>query len=164
MISENFHFTKITRHCISMFEEGNIIYFTPFYFPNGKSAAKPKYCIVIKTLEDKTLIASLPTRKDSIPSNINKSTGCVELPDINLNSFIFDITTEITECGKYFEMETFIYGHQLDFYSIEMFKEIYPLEGTDYEIFGKLKNELYQNLVDCLKSSKSVRKKFTRLL
>lgn len=147
-----------------MFEEGNIIYFTPFYFPNGKSVAKPKYCIIIRKLDNKTLIASLPTRKDSIPSNITKSTGCIELPEINLNSFIFDTNTVVTECGKCFDMETFVYGHQLEFYSIELFKDLYQLEGVDYEVFGKLERNLYQRLLDCLRTSNSVKRKFIRLL
>jgi hypothetical protein len=143
-----------------MFEEGNIIYFTPFYFPNGKSAPKPKYCIVLKSLNGTTIIASLPTRTDSIPSSIPVATGCVEMPAINLNSFIFDTSTEVTECGKYFDFNTFVYGHQIDFYSIDLFKEIYQIEGTDYEIFGKLKQEHYEKLLDCLRNSKSVKKKF----
>lgn len=143
-----------------MFEEGNIIYFTPFYFHNGKSAAKPKYCIILKSLNDQTIVASLPTRTDSIPKDISIVTGCIEMPEINLNSFIFDSKTEITECGKYFDFNTFVYGHQLDFYSIELFKDIYRIEGTDYEIFGKLKQKHYENLLKCLKNSKSVKKKF----
>lgn len=146
--------------CIMMFEEGNIIYFTPFYFPNGKSAPKPKYCIVLKSINGQTIIASLPTRTDSIPNDIPITTGCIELPNINLNSFIFDTTTEVTEYGKFFDFETFVYGHQLDFYSIDLFNDIYRIEGTDYEIFGKLKQEHYNNLLSCLKNSKSVKKKF----
>jgi len=143
-----------------MFEEGNIVYFTPFYFPNGKSAPKPKYCIIIKSIKGETIIASLPTRTDSIPNGIPIQTGCIEMPSININSFIFDTATEITECGKYFDFETFVYGHQLDFYSIDLFNDIYRIEGTDYEIFGKLKQHLFENLLTCLRNSKSVKKKF----
>lgn len=50
-----------------MFEEGNIIYFDPFYFKNGNTA-KSKYFIVLKNVKDSnTILASLPTRRDSIP-------------------------------------------------------------------------------------------------
>ena len=147
-----------------MFEEGNIVYFTPFYFTNGKSAPKPKYCIILKLTSESTLIASLPTRSDAIPSEIPIVTGCIELPNINLNSFIIDAQTVVTTCGKHFDFPTFIYGHQLDFYSIDSFKDIYRIEGTDYEIFGKLKKELYQNILVCLKNSKSVKKKFISYL
>ena len=34
---------------MAMFEEGNILYFTPFYFENG-NAPKPKYFFGIKKL------------------------------------------------------------------------------------------------------------------
>jgi len=57
-----------------MFEDGNIVYFTSFYFPNGKSTPKPKYCILLKSIEGNNIIASLPTRTDSIPNGIPKST------------------------------------------------------------------------------------------
>lgn len=147
-----------------MFEEGNIVYFNPFYFKNGKSAAKPKYCIILKSVNGQSIIASLPTRVDSIPSQISVATGCVEMPEINLNSFIFDSSTEVTECGKYFDFNTFVYGHQLDFYSVDSFKDLYRIEGTDYVIFGKLKMQLYQDLLKCLRNSKSVKKKFISLL
>ncbi|MBI1268046.1 MAG: hypothetical protein GC193_11515 [Cryomorphaceae bacterium] len=146
-----------------MFEEGNIVYFTPFYFSNGKSDNKPKYCIVIKSLTNETIIASLPTSKDSIPSGLALA-GCIEKPDINLNSFVFNTDTIVTTCGKRFHVNTFVYGHQLDIYSIKTFKDIYRHEGTDYTIFGRLKPELYQQLLECLRNSKAVKKKYLRLL
>lgn len=145
-----------------MFEVGTIIYFSPFYFNNGKSAPKPKYCIILKTPNDKTIIATLPTSKDSVPTNMSKQTGCIELPDINFNSFVFDCKTEVTVCGKCFNVETFVYGHQLEFYSIDLFKDLYRIEGTDFEIFGKMKPQLYQQLIECLKNSRAVKKKFIR--
>lgn len=147
-----------------MLEEGNIVYFTPFYFPNGQSAPKPKYCIILKSIKDRTIIASLPTRKDFLPEGTLKNTGCFEMPNINLNAFVFDTKTEVTECGKHFDFKTFVYGHQLDFYSIDLFKDIYRIEGADYEIFGKLKKHLYNQLLECLRNSKSVKKKFIAYL
>jgi hypothetical protein len=49
-----------------MIEERNLIYFDPFYFKNGNTA-KPKYFVVLKQLGSKSVLASLPTRKDNIP-------------------------------------------------------------------------------------------------
>ena len=69
-----------------MFQEGSIIYFTPFYFKNGNTA-KPKYFVVLKNQDDQNLLASLPTRKDNIPVRNEIQNGCLELPDINLNCF-----------------------------------------------------------------------------
>lgn len=55
---------------LTMLEERNLIYFSPFYFPDGKSAPKEKYFIVLKNQEGNNILASLPTRKDSITKNI----------------------------------------------------------------------------------------------
>lgn len=54
-----------------MFEEGNILYFNPFYFENGNQP-KPKYFLVLKLTEDKAVLASLPTSHDHIPSSKQK--------------------------------------------------------------------------------------------
>ena len=57
-----------------------------------------------------------------------------------------------------------MYGHQLDDYSIESIYEIYPNEGSDYELWGKMKQEIFDNLISCLKTSKTVKWKYRKLL
>lgn len=146
-----------------MFQEGNIIYFDPFYFKNGNTA-KPKYFIVLKNQNGKNILASLPTRKDSIPQKDEVNNGCVELPSINLNCFVISKNTEVTDCGKYFDFKTHIYGHQIDDYEISFLEEIYPIENIDYEIWGKMKEHLFTSLIDCLKNSKSVKRKYKKIL
>lgn len=147
-----------------MIEEGNIVYFTPFYFPNGKSAPKPKYFVILKIIADQTVIASLPTSKNSIPSSIEIRDGCYEMPDINFNAFVFTAGTKVTTCNKSFDLDTFIYGFQIDYYSIPTMKDVYRIEGDDYKVIGKIKPNLYTELIDCLKNSKAVKKKFQRQL
>lgn len=148
-----------------MLEEGNIIYFTPFYFKNGKSTAKPKYFIVLKSnVDNKGVLASLPTRLDSIPTKDAINYGCVELPTIRLNCFVLPNDINITDCGKRFDFTSHIYGHQLDFYDKKLIEEIYPIEGTDYEIWGKIKSEIFKDLIDCLRKSTSVKTKFIKVL
>ena len=146
-----------------MFKPGNILYFTPFYFKNGNTA-KPKYFVVLKIIKEETILASLPTRKDSIPEDNVIESGCIELPDINLNCFVFSPNEEVTTCNKCFDFRTHIYGYQLDTYEIENMNDIYRIEGTDYEIFGEMKPKLFTQLVNCLKSSKAVKKKYIRIL
>ncbi|QXP78780.1 MULTISPECIES: hypothetical protein [Winogradskyella] len=146
-----------------MFKEGTIIYFDPFYFKNGNTA-KPKYFVVLKNQADQNILASLPTRTDSIPQKEEIDNGCIELPSINLNCFVISDDIEVTECGKTFDFKTHIYGHQIDVYEIESLKEIYPLENTDYEIWGKMKDELFLSLIECLKNSKSVKRKYRKIL
>ena len=146
-----------------MFEEGNIIYFDPFYFKNGNTA-KPKYFVILKNIEQRSIIASLPTRTDSIPAKNTIQNGCIELPDINLNCFVISKNQIITDCGKNFDFTTYMYGHQIDDYEIKIMEEIYPLEGSDYEIWGKMKSEIFEKLINCFKTSKSVKNKYKKLL
>lgn len=146
-----------------MFEEGTIIYFDPFYFKNG-NPAKPKYFVVLKRLGQKSILAALPTRKDSIPAEKVVEFGCLELPDINLNCFVISSHDPATTCGKHFDFTTHIYGYQLDDYDVNWLSEIYPNEGTDYEIWGLLKSEIYDALIACLKNSRSVKMKYKRVL
>lgn len=146
-----------------MYQEGNIIYFDPFYFKNGNEA-KPKYFVVIKSLANLNLIAVLPTRKDSIPSDKVVNNGCIDLPNINLNCFVISKEVIVTDCGKKFDFTTHLYGHQLDDYLIDSLNEIYTNEETDYIIWGKMKDELFSNLITCFKNSKSVKRKYRKLL
>ena len=146
-----------------MFQEGSIIYFDPFYFKNGNTA-KPKYFVVLKSINQKSIVASLPTRKDSIPENETIQSGCVELPDINLNCFVISSNEKVTDCGKCFDFTTHLYGHQIDDYAIEELKEIYPNEGSDFVIWGKMRMEIFEKLIDCFKNSKSVKRKYKSIL
>ncbi len=163
MMSENQKYIPNTLNPIKMIEEWNIIYFDPFYFKNGHTA-KSKYFVVLKHADTRTIIASLPTRKDTIPFGENIASGCLDLPDINLNCFILPKDVAITEGGQSFTFKTYLYGHQIDEYSIQLLEEIYPNEGSDYKIWGKLKPEIFQALINCFKHSKSVKRKYKKLL
>lgn len=155
--------TKIILKSIKMFNEGTIIYFTPFYFKNGNTA-KPKYFVVLKNQDNKNILASLPTRKDSIPRKDEINNGCIELPEINLNCFVISENTQVTECGKYFDFKTHIYGHQIDTYAMDKLKDLYRTEEVDYIIWGKMNKRLFNSLINCLKHSKSVKRKYKRML
>lgn len=145
------------------YEQGQIIYFTPFYFKNGNTA-KNKYFIVLKNYRGKTILASLPTRRDNIPTKDTPDHGCVELPEINLNCFVFSPEIEITTNHKHFDFPTHIYGHQLDTFSLDILDETYNIETVDYEVWGVMKPKLFKSLVDCLKNSHTVKRKYKRLL
>jgi len=146
-----------------MLEVRNIIYFTPFYFKSG-NPPKNKYFVVLKRIGDKAILASMPTSKDHIPNNIEQKGGCIELPDINLNCFV--ITTEmcVTECGKYFPRQTYLYGQDLSDVNILEMEESYPLENTDFELWGKMDNALYLQLIACFLYSKSIKRKYKAIL
>lgn len=146
-----------------MLQEGNIIYFDPFYFKNGNSA-KAKYFIVLKITGDGGILGSLPTRKDSIPENSVIENGCIEKPEFNFNCFVISSNKCVTNCNKKFDFPTHIYGHQIDDYGIKLLEETYPLEGTHYEIWGRMKSQLFGELIDCLKGSRTVKRKYKKIL
>ena len=52
-----------------MIEEGTLLYFNPFEFKNG-ATPKAKYFIVLANSDEGFMVASLPTSKDFIPSDI----------------------------------------------------------------------------------------------
>lgn len=146
-----------------MFKEGTIVYFDPFYFQNGKSAPKPKYCIILKNIDDTAVIASLPTSKDNVPYGVEKK-GCIEIESFNFNAFVFPANQIVTNCGKSFPLETFVYGYQIDSYPLSTWADIYQNEGIDYNVFGMLQDAIYNDLISCLKNSKATKKKYTKVL
>jgi hypothetical protein len=90
--------------------------------------------------------------------------GCVELPEINFNCYVFCPNEIATTCGKSFPLPTFIYGYHLDTYQVDELKELYKIENVDYTIFGELKPDLFKELIDCLIKSKTVKTKYIKLL
>jgi hypothetical protein len=146
-----------------MFAPGDIVYFSPFYFKNGNHA-KNKYFVVLKNINDKILLAILPTRRDSIPQCLSVECGCIEAPHINFNCFVFAPHTQVTECGKSFDFPTHLYGSQIDDYDINYMKDIYRSEGKDYILWGKMKSDLYDKLIDCFSSSRAIKRKYKKIL
>lgn len=146
-----------------MFAEGEIIYFDPFYFKNGNTA-KEKYCLILKVSGNQNIVASLPTRKDNIPAEHENESGCIELPESNLNCFVIPADDQVTTNGKSFPFRTHLYGHEVDAYELDIMKEIYVIEGTDYVRWGNMLPELFQDIMNCFKSSKSVKRGIKKLL
>lgn len=146
-----------------MLEARNILYFDPFYFKNGNNA-KAKYFVVLKLIENRVVLASLPTSKDHIPAFEEIQAGCIEIPKSNFNCFAIPATTCVTECEKRFPRKTFLYGQNIDEYDIAFMKNLYPLENIDYEIWGKMKQCLFDDLIGCFRNSKTVKRKYKRLL
>lgn len=146
-----------------MFSEGQIIYFDPFYFKNGNTP-KPKYFVILKTIKDSVLIASLSTSKNNVPYFARADRGCIELAEFNFNCFVFNPKDEVTTCGKSFDLYTYVYGFQIDDYQVEKLMEIHPLEGADFIVWGQLKPEIFKKLIECFKSSKAVKRKYKKVL
>jgi hypothetical protein len=147
-----------------VYQEGTILFFDPFYFKDGGNS-KAKYFIVLKVIGENAIIASLPSSQDYAPKEANTSkTCCNELPDSGFNCFVFAAGQIVTSNNWSFPKTTFLYGKQLDEYQIKNLKDIYPIEGLDYQIIGKLKSKFYQEILTCFKNSATVKRKFKRLL
>jgi hypothetical protein len=146
-----------------MIEIGNIIYFDPFYFKNGKPA-KPKFFLVLAIVGLESILASLPTSQNFIPQNDITEHSCIDLPNVNMSAFILSANKVVTECGKHFSISTYLYGHQIDSYLIEKMKELYPINGRHYKIWGKVKSDIFSEILDCFIRSKVVKRKYLKIL
>ena len=78
-----------------MYHTGELIKFSPFVFKNGNQP-KPKYCIVLGQINDKVLMANLPTSKDHVPSDVMVESGCVDIPERGVNAFVFNPSDQVT--------------------------------------------------------------------
>ena len=146
-----------------MFEPGNLLYFNPFIFPDG-GVPKPKFFVVLGEVDETLLLASLPTSKDHIPSDIEVKSGCLEIPDRMVNAYIFMANEVVTDNGFFFEKNTFIYGQNIKTYNSVAFLGQTASGKVVIEKKGKLKDEVFTALKDCLKNSDSVRKRYKQYL
>ncbi|MDR6809316.1 hypothetical protein J2Y45_000069 [Dyadobacter sp. BE34] len=143
--------------------EGDILYFDLFYFKND-NAPKAKYFIVLKTIGASAILASLPSSRDFRPTVSLETYGCIEVPEACFNCFVFKAGLPVTANNWAFPLDTFVYGQQIDEYEIAVLKDIYPVEGLDYKVVGRLKDAEFKDLKDCFCQSASVKRRFRRLL
>ena len=151
-----------------MFEEGNILYFKPFHFENG-NAPKPKYFLVLRNMEEELVLASLPTSHDHIPSNMQKSHGCIDDNTINFNCYYFKegkniAYNENNSCDFCFPKDTYVYGYRIEIFDTEKFSEQIASSKTTVTFKGKLYIDEMEQLYKCLRNSSSVKRKFRRIL
>ena len=151
-----------------MFEEGNILYFKPFHFENG-NAPKPKYFLVLRNMEEGLVLASLPTSHDHIPSDMQKSHGCIDDNTINFNCYYFKegkniAYNENNNCDFCFPKDTYVYGYRIEIFDTEKFSEQIASSKTTVTFKGKLYIDEMEQLYKCLRNSSSVKRKFRRIL
>jgi hypothetical protein len=147
-----------------MFKEGTIIYFNTFYFNNPDTPPKPKYFIVLKQVNNTTILASLPSSQKHLPNSLQSTYGCLELPDSGIGCFAFKSGIPVTTNGFAFPLDSYLYGQHVDEYYIDNITELYPFEGIQYEIIGDLLSDILQEIINCLKNSAAVKKRFKRYL
>lgn len=151
-----------------MFKPGNIFYFDPFIFPNG-DAPKAKYFLVLKEANQNLILASLPTSKDSVPASIPLKHGCLDEECINLNCYIFLAGYQIakhpgTSAVFAFPKNTFVYGFRIAEFEISRLEQQIKENVVKVELKGCLFENEYSAIVNCLKASSSVKRKYRKLL
>lgn len=151
-----------------MFEEGNILYFEPFYFENGNKP-KPKYFLVLKCIEDNIVLASLPTSHDHIPTSKKKEHGCIDDFTINFNCYYFkakkDIAYNEKDCCDFsFPKDTYVYGYRISIFDKGTFDKQLASSETTMTYKGNLYPEEKKRLYECLRNSSSVKRRFRKLL
>ena len=150
-----------------MFEEGNLLLFRPFLFKNG-ATPKDKFFLVLGNIDGDLLLASLPTSKDHVPSDVEVKHGCLELAERFVNVFVFLSGEEIVirETGESFSFSknTFVYGANLEVYNVFQLELQERLAETNIELVGSLKKNVFRELKDCLANSKMVKNKYRKML
>lgn len=151
-----------------MFKPGNIFYFDPFIFPNG-DVPKAKYFLVLKEANQNLILASLPTSKDSVPASIPLKHGCLDEECINLNCYIFLAGYQIakhpgTSAVFAFPKNTFVYGFRIAEFEISRLEQQIKENVVKVELKGCLFENEYSAIVNCLKASSSVKRKYRKLL
>ena len=151
-----------------MFKKRNILYFDPFFFDNGNTP-KPKYFLVLKEVGGQVVLASLPTSHDHIPSNKDKVHGCIDDSTINFNCYYFQAGkvvayNEIDETEFFFPRDTYVYGYRISFFDLVKFEVLINRGQCDVTYKGRMADDEYKQLKDCLKKSSSVKRAFRRLL
>lgn len=151
-----------------MFKPGNILYFDPFIFSNG-DVPKAKYFLVLKETTGNLILASLPTSKDSVPTSIPLRHGCLEEESINLNCNTFLAGYQVAQHPETsdlfaFPKNTFVYGFRIAKFKISVLEQQINESVVKAELKGCLFENEYSAIVNCLKASSSVKRKYRKLL
>ena len=142
---------------------GTIIYFTPFYYPDGQKAAEPKYFLVLRQLEAELTVASLPSSQPHFPAKLQPKHGCNRFSG-NAGVYKFGSKRIITVDGWGFPLDTFVYPWGVKSYDRAMLKDVYRKEGKDYQVMGRLVEGEFIALITCLNSSSDLPRKMGRLI
>ena len=141
-----------------MYEAGDLLKFSPFEFKNG-SQAKPKYFIVLGHIDEKVMMATLPTSKDHVPADAVVEHGCVDIKERGVNAYVFSPNYKVTSTFS-FPRQTFVYGEQVDEYERKYLDEM----DSSVENLGKIKSQTFLDLKDCIKKAQMLRRKYRKLL
>ena len=111
------------------------------------------------------IIATLPTSQNFVPyGEASIKDGCIDMPGIGFRCFCFIKDKCVTNTGFSFPLDTFIYGRGVEDYSIETLSLTYRVENIDYVKCGQINDEIYLDLLHCLKDASNIKRKFKRMI
>lgn len=133
-----------------------------FIFKNGATPKDKFFLVLGKDIQGGLLLASLPTSKDHVPSDVEVKHGCLDIAERFVNVFVFISGEEILNTingGRFsFSKNTFIYGSNLDIYNAAQFELQERLSQTSIELIGTLGSTVFTGLK--LSSNKESRFKY----
>ena len=93
----------------------------------------------------------------------------MEIPDRQINIYIFLAKQNIaihpdTQLPFSFNLNTFIYGADMTVIPLQFSKNQIENGETKVELMGRLTEEQFSALKDCLKGSKMTKRRFKRML
>ncbi len=145
--------------------QGTLLYIYNYLFDDLSS--KNKYFLVLKEInETESILVSLPSSKDYIPSTAKIEHGCIDLSlTAQQTTYCFEKDKIITKDTSFcFPLNTFVYGQYLTSIKISDFTTKYPVEGVHYEKIGILNDVEIDNIINCFKNSNVVKNKYKKLL
>lgn len=147
-----------------MFTAGQILFFKPFYFKDG-GEPQDKYFVVLKNIESKVVIASLPTSKIKAESLMTIKHGCVNIDERKFNCYVFEKDRRICDNGFSFPRHTYIFGNHVQDYPIAYLTADGKMKlNVDYNVQGVLTKSEFKEIYECVANSNSTINKIRRLL
>lgn len=150
-----------------IFKEGHIFYFRPYIYEDG-GIPTYKFCIILKALSNDIVTITLPTSQDHIPDNILKH-GCIDVPEKQIHAYVFAKDKQIAYNEKEskefrFSKNTFIYSKLIKQCSVLEWENQISTNQTKVDYIATLNSDEFKALIDCIKNSPSISRKYRKIL
>jgi hypothetical protein len=147
-----------------LFVERQVLFFRPFYFKDG-GAPENKFFVILKNIDNVSIVASLPTKVNNAKSLINIPHGCINIDDRKFSCYIFEAGRPVCENGFYFKLPTHMYGDQVNDYQLDSITKGGTIkEGVEYDVAGFLTEVEFTDIYKCLSDNNSTKGRIKRLL
>ena len=147
---------------------GTILHFNRFQFEEPATATRPgernKFFIVLRTLADQMVLASLPTSKDQIPDSVDQRHGCVLYPSGDLTAYVFEAMEPVAMNGWFFSLRTYMYGYQVRDYNYGTLSRNHGGAGSEVSVKGRLIAKEFQAMVQCILRSIDLKRRYRATL